>query len=94
MPKDFSSLGDIIKRDPQLGGLRRILKEADVVADFERIFPDLIKIAVPVKVERQILFLRVDNAAWRSELKFKEMVIVKKINEFYGEDRIKIVKFI
>jgi len=35
------------------------------------------------------LKIKVENAVWRSELKFKEHEIVKKINGYYNEERIK-----
>lgn len=94
MPDGFFRLKEIIKTDPGLAGIRKILKQADVPADFYKIFPDLKKIAKAVKVEKKTLFLKVENAAWRSELKFKEQLIVDKVNEHYKEERIKYVRFV
>ena len=93
MPDDFISLADAFNKEPVFEGLRKKLKESDIVVDFYKIFPDLEKIAKPVKVEKCVLFLSVQNAAWRSELKFKEKVIADKINEFYKEERIKSLRF-
>jgi len=93
MPDDFISLADAFNKNPAFDGLRKRLKESDIVNDFYKIFPDLEKIAKPVRVEKTVLFLSVPNAAWRSELKFKEKVIVDKVNEFYKEERIKSLRF-
>ena len=93
MPDGFVSLADAFDKEPMFDGLRKRIKESDVVADFFIIFPDLIKIAAPVKVEKKILFLKVVNSAWRSELKYKEKVIIDKVNEHYNEERIKYLKF-
>ena len=41
-------------------------------------FKDFEKIAVPVKVKKNVLYLRVENSVWRSELKFKEKLLLKK----------------
>ena len=94
MPEGFHKISEILKKEPGLANIRRILKQSDIVNDFEKIFPELIKIAEAAKVERKCIYLRVQNAAWRSELKFREQQIIKKINNFYKEERIKYVKFI
>lgn len=93
MPDGFISLADAFNQEPVFEGLRKKLKESDVVVDFYKIFPDLEKIVKPVKVDKNVLFLSVSNAAWRSELKFKEKVIVDKVNEFYKEERVKSIRF-
>ncbi len=93
MPDDFVSLADIFNKEPLFDGLRRKIKESDVVAEFHKILPDLKKIAQPVKVEKKTLHLKVENAAWRSELKFKEKIIIEKVNSFFNEERIKFIKF-
>ena len=93
MPDGFLSLADIFSKEPMLDGLRRKIKEADVVADFYKIFPDLEKISKPVKVEKKVLHLRVENAAWRSELKYIEKTIIEKVNQYYKEERIRYLKF-
>ena len=53
----------------------------------------LLIFAIPQKVDKMFLKLKVENAVWRSELKFKEREIVDKINNFYNEKRIKGIKF-
>ena len=94
MHNGFMSLSEIFNTDPALARVRKIVKESDVVTEFGKIFPDLVKVAEPVKVENTILLLRVENAAWRSELKFKENIIIDKINNYFKEMRINRVKFV
>ncbi len=94
MHNGFISLGEAIERDPSLGILRNSIKDFDVVDNFYEIFKDFEKIAVPVKVKKNVLFLRVENSVWRSELKFKEQTIIEKINDFLKEERIKKIKFV
>ncbi len=94
MPDGFKSLADIFKNDPGFAGLRRIIGESDVVAEFYKVFPDLDKIAKAVKIDKRTLYLRVENAAWRNELKFKEETIVNAINKYFNENRISRIKFI
>ncbi len=94
MPNGFVSLSDAFKREPAFEGLRKIINESDVVAEFKKIFPDLEKIAKAVKVEKKVLYLQVENPAWRSELKFKESILVEKVNKYFKDERISKVKFV
>ena len=93
MPEGFKSLREIYRSEPQLRNVRRIVKASEVVLDFYKIFPDLERIAKPQKVDKMFLKIKVENAVWRSELKFKEQEIVEKINNYYNEERIKGIKF-
>ncbi len=94
MSSGFKSLDEIINKEPAFKGLRKIIQEADVVDDFSSLFPELQKIAKAVKVEKKTLVLRVENAAWRNELKFKEKLLIEKLNKHYNEERISQVKFL
>jgi hypothetical protein len=94
MPKGFVSIGEAIEKEPSLSKLRSSIKDYDVVTNFYEIFKDFEKIAVPVKVKSNVLYLRVENSVWRSELKFKEQNIVEKINVYLKEERIKKIKFV
>ena len=93
MPDGFKSLKEIFSNEPQLYKVRSVVKSSDVVIDFFKIFPDLKKVVIPQKVDKMFLKLRVENAVWRSELKFKEQEIVDKINKFYNEQRVRGIKF-
>jgi hypothetical protein len=93
MYDDFKSIKEVFNNHPELKKIKTIVEENDVVNDFETIFPDLKKVVKPQKVERGILTLKVENAAWRSELKFKETEIINKINSFYKEERVNKIKF-
>jgi hypothetical protein len=93
MPDGFKSLKDVFISDPGLGNVRSTVKSSDVVIDFYKIFPDLKKVVVPLKIDNMFLKLRVENSVLRSELKFKEQEIVNKINRFYIEERVKGIKF-
>lgn len=94
MSSGFLSLGDIIKKEPAFAGLRKTMSESDVVAEFYNIFPDLKKVAAAVKVDKKVLYLRAESPAWRNELKFKESSIIEKVNKFFGDERIKWIKFV
>lgn len=89
----FIKISDIINTRSEFDGLKKKLKETEVVDGFLEIFPDLGKVAKALKVEKKTLFLKVENSVWRNELKFSESVIIEKINMFFKEERIKFIKF-
>lgn len=93
MPDKFKSIKDIFYNEPELKNIREIIKTNDIVNDFNEIFPDLKNIVSSVKTNRQALILKVENPAWRQELKHQENNIIKKINEFYNEERITTIRF-
>ena len=93
MPSGFKSIKDVFNNDPALKKIRDVVNENDVVNDFEKIFPEFKKITKAKSVQNKTITLKVENAAWRSELKFKEKEIIEKINLFYCEDRINRIKF-
>ena len=93
MHDGFKSLKDVFRSDPQLNNVRRVVKSSEVILDFNKIFPELEKIVKPQKVDKMFLKMKVENAVWRSELKFREMEIVNRINDYYNEERIKGIKF-
>jgi hypothetical protein len=93
MDKGFVKLSEIINSNSEFEGLRKKIKETEVVDGFLDIFPDLAKVAKALKVDKKILFLKVENSVWRSELRFSENIIVEKINTFFKEERIKFIKF-
>ncbi len=94
MPDSFSTIAEILNREPGLEKIKRILKQADVIRAFPEIFPDLAKFATAVKLEKNTLSLRVENSVWRNELKLREHLIVEKVNGFFKETRINKIKFI
>jgi hypothetical protein len=94
MPEGFRSLEEIFEHDPELQKIRNSVKQYDVVDYFSKIFPDLGRVARAVKTDKNILFLRVENSVWRSELRLKEKLIVENINKYFKEERIKGIKFI
>lgn len=93
MPDRFRSLKDVFNQDPGLKKIRETVKSNDIVNDFKYIFPDLVKIVSSVKSNKNTLVIKVENPAWRQELKNKEESIISKINSFYNEERIKQIRF-
>ena len=86
---NFVSIKEAFNSEPKLANVRKIVKRSEVVEKFYNIFPDLEKI-----VEKKILLLNVENPALRNELKFNEELLIKKINKYFHEERVKSIRFI
>lgn len=94
MHSKFKSISDIIGEEKAFEGVRQAAEHYGVVDSFEKIFPDLKIVATAVKVDKNILFLRVENSVWRSELNFRKSLLVEKINKYFNKTVIKNIKFI
>ena len=94
MPSSFKSLKDVFRKERSLAGIREIVESSDVVVHFCEIFPNLEKVVIPQSCEKKILKLKVENPAWRNELKFMESEMIEKINTFFKEQRINKIRFI
>ena len=94
MPSGFKSLKEVFRRERSLAGIRQIVDASDVTVHFTEMFPNLEKVATPISCEKKILKLKVENAAWRNELKFMEAEMIDKINNFFKEQRINQIRFI
>lgn len=90
----FKTIDDVINTEKDFVNLRETIKNYDIVDSFSKIFPELSLIAKAIKVEKKILFLRVENSVWRSELSFRKNLIVEKINIYFSEEIIKTIKFL
>ena len=87
------SVGEIIATAPLLKKVHELLLNGEVIENFFAIFPGLQGIATPAKFEKKILYINVDYSVLKGELKFHDTEIVKKINEFFKEERVKKVRF-
>ncbi|MFA7227786.1 MAG: DUF721 domain-containing protein [Melioribacteraceae bacterium] len=90
----FKTIEDVLNSENEFINLRESLKNYDIVNNFEKIFPELKLIAHPVKVEKQVLFLRVENSVWKSELNFRKNLIAEKINKHFNKQVIKSIRFL
>ncbi len=94
MRQKIKSVFDVISEEKEFEKFRASAKNLEVVEKFCEIFPDIVKIAKPVKVEKNVLYIHVDNSVWRSELHLRQRLIIDRVNQFFKEEIIKSVKFI
>ena len=94
MCSSFKSLKEVFKKEKLLANVREIVESSDVIVQFYEMFPNLEKIAVPQTCEKKVLQLKIENPAWRNELKFMESEMIQKINNHFNEKRINQIRFI
>lgn len=90
----FRTITEVLGKEKEFEKLRESLKNYNVVDEFKKIFPELKQIATAVKLEKQVLFLRVENSVWKSELNFQKTLLIEKINKHFNEVVIKSLKFL
>ncbi|MBD3409866.1 MAG: DUF721 domain-containing protein [Ignavibacteriales bacterium] len=79
--------GELLKTSAEFRRLARAAEEQRAIEVFPDVFPFLAKDATPLSVSGGTLHLRVENPAWRSEIKFREREILEKLNaELDGAD--------
>ncbi|MDP4115444.1 MAG: DciA family protein [Bacteroidota bacterium] len=93
MEHNFRSLEDIFNKDEDFNKLRNLVKSFDVAADFYTIFPELQSFVSAATVNNKMLLIRVENSVMRHELFLKNEMMIKKINDYYNEPRIKAIRF-
>ena len=94
MNSGFKSLKEVFQQERSLAGIREKVESADIIVRFDEIFPGLGKVAQPQFCEKKILRLKVENPAWRNELKFKETEMIDQINNFFNEQKVIQIRFI
>lgn len=90
----FRTIDDVLSKEKEFVNLRTSIKNYRVVDEFENIFPELKPVAEAVKAEKQVLFLKVENSVWKSELNLKKNLILEKINKHFKESVVKKIKFL
>ncbi|MBU0473708.1 MAG: DUF721 domain-containing protein [Bacteroidetes bacterium] len=94
MPNNFRSISDILFKEKEFSKIVIKAKEEEVINKFSEIFPELKTIAKAIKFNRKILFLKVENSVWRSELNLKQAAIISKIKNNINDIEIDRIKFI
>lgn len=73
-----NALRDALRRQ----GIERSVREQDVLVRWEEIVgPAIARQARPLRLHRGILWISVEDAAWRQELSLMRTELVEKIND-------------
>ncbi len=92
--KTFRSISEILFKEKDFKKMVSKAKEEEVVIRFNEIFPELSTISKAVKFNYGVLYLRVENSVWRSELNLKQTAIISKIKNNIKDISIDKIKFI
>jgi len=93
-PLSFKTIDEVLNKEREFSNLRETIKNYNIVDEFVKIFPELKPIAEAVKVDKNVLFLRVENSVWKSELNLRKNLIAEKINKYFNEQVIKTIRFL
>lgn len=93
MSDSFKSLFEVFSQEASFKNVRDLVARQAVLDKFFDIFPGLAGHVTPVKLEKKVLTLAVDDSVMRSELKFHESEIIQKINDFTRDIRVTKIKF-
>ncbi len=93
MNSDFKSLEDVFNSSPELVHIKKLIEDHTIEKDFFVIFPELKNLVKSVKFTKNNLKIYVEIPSLRNELKFQESEIIKKINSFYKNDKVKRIQF-
>jgi len=94
MPNNFRSISDVLFKEKDFNKIVIKAKEEEIVEKFGEIFPELKVIAKAVKFNKNVLYLKVENSVWRSELNLKQTAIINKIKNNINNITIDRIKFI
>ena len=87
-------IGDLLKKTLQSAGIAERVDRQTAVAFWEEIVgPKLAEKTKALRVEKDILKVKVASAPWRNEMVFFKEDILKKIAERIGKDKINDIVF-
>jgi predicted nucleic acid-binding Zn ribbon protein len=82
--------GDILKDFLSSRGLENIADEERIISSWQEIVgEEIFSVTEILKIERGIMFLKVPNPSWRTELIFLKKELLEKVNGFAGKKIIK-----
>jgi predicted nucleic acid-binding Zn ribbon protein len=80
--KRFARVGELLPTVLKSIGLGQRLKEQEVLGIWAQVVGEEIAARTqPLRVERGVLYVRVDQSAWLQELHFMEKEILRKLKE-------------
>lgn len=84
------SIGDAMRQAIERQGLERGIGEQRLIHQWpELVGPAIAAHATPQRLRSGVLWLQVEDAAWRQELSLMRRELVAKINAWAGEELVK-----
>jgi predicted nucleic acid-binding Zn ribbon protein len=89
----FVAVGDILAGVMRSMGLEKRLLERRVIENWPELAgPDIARFAKAMRVQRGILYLKVESAAWSQELLFLKPKILERVNERFGSGLVRDIR--
>ena len=86
---DVKPLGDLIKEFYEQHRGSDYLDEVKVVNSWPKVVgPFIASHTIDLSIKNQVLFVRVDSDALRSELSYSKSLLLKNLNEIVGKEMI------
>lgn len=90
----MEELGSVISRFLDDKDINHNLKKFSIFNHWADIVgTEIAKKSRPVKIFKEILYIKVINPVWANEMSLMSVQIIKKINGFIGADEIRGLKF-
>ncbi|MFP4458671.1 MAG: DUF721 domain-containing protein [Candidatus Zixiibacteriota bacterium] len=91
----MQSIANILRKALARNKFREETTEFDIAANYEKLFPGIIsQMSKPVRVNDDVLYIKVFDCVLRNELKFRQNVMLNKINEKMRIKKLRNIKFI
>ncbi len=95
MKKEPEKIGNLILDSIAKMGLTARLEKQSAIVDWPKIVGDVVAAeSEAVRIDGDILVVKVHRAAWRQQLVFLKSEILSKLDEKIGKDLIKDIRFI
>jgi predicted nucleic acid-binding Zn ribbon protein len=87
---DVRPLGDLIKEFYELHKGPEYLEEQRIIQSWPQVVgPFIASHTIDLSIKNQVLFVRVDSDALRSELGYSKSLLIKNLNEVVGKEMVR-----
>ena len=87
---DVRPLGDLIKEFYELHKGPEYLEEQRIIQSWPQVVgPFISSHTIDLSIKNQVLFVRVDSDALRSELGYSKSLLIKNLNEVVGKEMVR-----
>lgn len=90
----IKSFAEVLMNSEGMEKIREVSLKYKVVEEFLELFPEFKEFVEPVKLNKKVLSLRVENSVMRSELNLRQEALKEKINNYYKKEVVTSIKFV
>ncbi len=90
----IKSFAEVLMNSAGMEKIREVSLKYKVVEEFLELFPEFKEFVEPIKLNKKVLSLRVENSVMRSELNLRQEALKEKINNYYKKEVVTSIKFV